>query len=108
MYAPFYHLFLPLQAPWLETQNRIYQVSNSARSYPTTIASSLPPHWSIAEVLLSSSYRGWGTSSLAKDAKEIAECVEYFSKLRPGKKVVLMGHSTGCQDCLEYLVGEGE
>ncbi|KAF3047096.1 hypothetical protein E8E12_011198 [Didymella heteroderae] len=75
--------------------------------YPSTIAKTLKPDWSIAEVLLSSSYRGWGTSSLQKDAKELAQCVEYFRKLRPGKTVVLMGHSTGCQDIMEYLVGKG-
>lgn len=76
-------------------------------SYPAQIAHSLPPHWRIAEVLLSSSYRGWGTSSLQKDAHEIARCVAYFSKLRPGRKIVLMGHSTGCQDIMEYVVGKG-
>ncbi|KAJ4370090.1 hypothetical protein N0V86_008825 [Didymella sp. IMI 355093] len=75
--------------------------------YPSAIAKSLKPDWAIAEVLLSASYRGWGTSSLQKDAKELAQCVEYFQNLRPGKPVVLMGHSTGCQDIMEYLVGKG-
>ena len=73
--------------------------------YPSQIAKSLPPNWAIAEVLLSSSYKGWGTGSLARDAREVGECVSYFKKLRPGKKVVVMGHSTGCQDIMEYLVG---
>jgi len=82
--------------------------ANTDIRYPSTIAKSLPPNWAIAEVLLSSSYRGWGTSSLQKDAKELAECVGYFCKLRPGREVVLMGHSTGCQDVMEYVVGEGE
>jgi hypothetical protein len=76
--------------------------------YPSTIAKSLPADWTIAEVLLSSSYRGWGTSSLQKDVKELAECVGYFSSLRPGREIVLMGHSTGCQDVMEYVVGKGE
>ncbi|KAF2628349.1 DUF1749-domain-containing protein [Macroventuria anomochaeta] len=75
--------------------------------YPSTIATSLPPSWSISEVLLSSSYRGWATSSLQKDARELAQCVEYFQSARPGKKIVLMGHSTGCQDVMEYLLGRG-
>src|SRR5689334_19664794 len=66
--------------------------------YPSEIAKSLPSNWVIAEVLLGSSYRGWGTSSLARDARELAECVSYFKQLRPGKKIVVMGHSTGCQD----------
>ncbi|KAI4623550.1 hypothetical protein J4E80_003361 [Alternaria sp. BMP 0032] len=76
-------------------------------SYPASIAASLPPTWSLAEVLITSSYSGWGTGSLARDAKELGECVSYFKKLRPGKKVVLMGHSTGCQDIMEYLLGKG-
>ena len=77
-------------------------------SYPSVIASSLPPTWSLAEVLITSSYSGWGTGSLMRDAKELGECVSYFKKLRPGTKVVLMGHSTGCQDIMEYLLGEGK
>ncbi|KAI1671640.1 DUF1749 containing protein [Pyrenophora tritici-repentis] len=74
--------------------------------YPTQIAKSLPPTWTLSEVLLSSSYKGWGTGSLARDARELNECVSYFKNLRPGKKVVVMGHSTGCQDIMEYLVGK--
>ncbi|KAH7555307.1 hypothetical protein BM1_06930 [Bipolaris maydis] len=76
--------------------------------YPSEIAKSLPDNWVIAEVLLGSSYRGWGTSSLSRDARELAECVSYFKQLRPGKKIVVMGHSTGCQDIMEYLVGKGK
>ncbi|KAI4704270.1 hypothetical protein J4E81_001335 [Alternaria sp. BMP 2799] len=75
--------------------------------YPSLIAASLPPTWSLAEVLLTSSYSGWGTGSLARDATELGECVAHFKKLRPGKKIVLMGHSTGCQDIMEYLLGKG-
>ena len=56
-------------------------------------------------MLLSSSYTGWATSSLAKDATELAACVSYFRGLNPAGKIILMGHSTGCQDCMEYLTG---
>jgi pimeloyl-ACP methyl ester carboxylesterase len=73
--------------------------------YPTAIASSLPTNWRLAEVVLRSSYNGWATGRLSRDAREIGECVKYFKDLRPGAKVVLMGHSTGCQDIMEYLVG---
>ncbi|KAL1618477.1 hypothetical protein SLS54_007205 [Diplodia seriata] len=72
--------------------------------YPTTIASKLPPNWILAQPLLSSSYAGWGTSSLVRDADELAQCVKYFrSRHGPGAKIVLMGHSTGCQDAIEYV-----
>lgn len=74
--------------------------------YPASIVTSLPPTWVLAEVLLSSSYKGWGTGSLERDARELGECVSYFHNLRPGKRVVIMGHSTGCQDAMEYVVGK--
>ena len=76
--------------------------------YPIVLAQALPSSWGLAQVLLSSSYNGFGTGSLSRDAKELAQCVQYFRKLkRPGSKVVIMGHSTGCQDAIEYLTGAG-
>ncbi|KAF2269895.1 DUF1749-domain-containing protein [Lojkania enalia] len=74
--------------------------------YPKVIARLLPPDWSLVEVLLSSGYKGWGVGSLKRDARELGQCVEYFKASRLDKKVVLMGHSTGCQDVMEYLVGD--
>jgi len=76
-------------------------------SYPRTLAAALPPTWALAEVLLTSSYAGFGTSSLARDARELGACVEYFRALRPAAKIVLMGHSTGSQDAMEYVAGKG-
>jgi pimeloyl-ACP methyl ester carboxylesterase len=55
---------------------------------------------------LSSSYLGWGASSPKQDVIEISKCISYFRGIKTGK-VVLMGHSTGCQDVMEYLTGEG-
>jgi hypothetical protein len=68
------------------------------------LATSLPPTWTLAQALLSSSYSGWGTSSVSKDVTEIAACVAYFRTIKKGK-LVIMGHSTGSQDVLEYLTG---
>ncbi|KAI5305876.1 tyrosyl-tRNA synthetase [Ascosphaera pollenicola] len=65
--------------------------------------------WSIFTVLLSSSYKGFGTSSLDQDVKEIAQCVKYalqYKKETNGGKeglVSIMGHSTGSQDVLHYI-----
>ncbi|KAI9875428.1 MAG: hypothetical protein M1830_008476 [Pleopsidium flavum] len=73
--------------------------------YSTLLAQALPPSYTLTQVLLSSSYLGWGTSSLGKDCAEIAQCVAYLKEKKPGGKVVLMGHSTGCQDAMHYLVG---
>lgn len=62
--------------------------------------------WSVVQLLLSSSYSGWGTSSLDRDVRQIQRAVEYFRSERngtPRKKIVLMGHSTGCQDAMHYI-----
>ncbi|KAF8420652.1 hypothetical protein EV426DRAFT_611608 [Tirmania nivea] len=54
--------------------------------------------WRVAEVGTSSSASGWGTGSVERDAEELAKCVYYYKTIRPTGKVVVMGHSTGCQD----------
>ena len=75
--------------------------------YTSVIADSLPESWSLVEVLLSSAYSGWGTSSLSQDAKELDQCIRYFQNKHKASKTIIMGHSTGCQVCMKYLVGEG-
>ncbi|KAK7202788.1 hypothetical protein BZA70DRAFT_285028 [Myxozyma melibiosi] len=74
--------------------------------YVPLLADKLAPMgWSVAQVLISSSYRGWGTGTLARDADEIAQAVDYFRRRKPaGSKIALMGHSTGCQDTMQLLV----
>lgn len=57
----------------------------------------------VFEVRLSSAFSGWGISSLAKDVDEIAAVVRYLKTRLYKRRVVLMGHSTGCQDCVAYL-----
>ncbi|KAF8444221.1 hypothetical protein BGX38DRAFT_1271754 [Terfezia claveryi] len=54
--------------------------------------------WRAAEVAISSSARGWGTGSVERDAEELAKCVYYYKAIRPNGKIIMMGHSTGCQD----------
>lgn len=73
-----------------------------------SLKDALPASYSPVEILLSSSYAGWGTSSLDEDVAEIAQCVRYFRDLRPNGKIVLMGHSTGSQDVIHYLVSGGQ
>jgi hypothetical protein len=74
--------------------------------YAALLARAVPESWSLAQTLLTSSYGGWGTSSLKSDSAELHQCVKYFRGVKNGK-IVLMGHSTGCQDVMEYLVGPG-
>ncbi|ORX89052.1 DUF1749-domain-containing protein [Basidiobolus meristosporus CBS 931.73] len=59
--------------------------------------------YSLVQVLLSSSYHGYGVSSLSKDASEIDELIEYLVNKKGKKKIVLLGHSTGCQDAIWYV-----
>lgn len=65
--------------------------------------------WGVVEVLTTSSFGGWGTGSLKRDADEVEKAVEYLrEKLEAGglenkQKIVLLGHSTGCQDIMYYL-----
>lgn len=75
-------------------------------SYPLKLAQHLGPTWSVVTASLFSAGLGWGVSSIARDADEMAKIVAYLKERRPGGKIVIMGHSTGCQDCMEYLVGK--
>jgi hypothetical protein len=76
--------------------------------YAASLAQALAPtQWSVFNLLLSSSYTGWGVGSLDKDVEEIGACVDFVRQLRgEGGKVVVMGHSTGSQDVLHYLYSE--
>ncbi|KAL8923988.1 MAG: hypothetical protein Q9208_004272 [Pyrenodesmia sp. 3 TL-2023] len=75
--------------------------------YAQSLAAAIPSSFSFVEILLSSAYSGWGTSSISQDVDEVAQCVAYFKSLRPNGKIVLMGNSTGCQDVLGYCSFEG-
>lgn len=55
---------------------------------------------------LDSAGKGWAASSIARDADDMSKIIAYLKEQRPGGKMVIMGHSTGCQDCMEYLIGK--
>ena len=67
------------------------------------LASELQKH-SIALVqpVLRSSGPGWGTCSLATDVEDLDDLVEHLHE-SGSRSVVLVGHSTGCQDAVHYL-----
>lgn len=54
--------------------------------------------WSVFEIRMRSSFSGYGYSSLKNDVEDISALVKYLRGIGK-KKVVLMGHSTGCQVC---------
>lgn len=63
------------------------------------------------ELLLTSSYSGWQTSHLARDAAELATAIAHFRRVAAARapaaraRLLLLGHSTGCQIAAHYLVG---
>ncbi|KAE8692366.1 basic 7S globulin-like [Hibiscus syriacus] len=59
--------------------------------------------WSLVQLLMSSSYNGYGTSSLQQDAMELDQLISYLINKENSEGVVLLGHSTGCQDIVHYM-----
>ncbi|KAI0887503.1 DUF1749-domain-containing protein [Annulohypoxylon maeteangense] len=73
--------------------------------YPRAIAKRLEAEaelsYSVFEFRLTSSFSGFGFARLANDVADISALVKYLRSI--GKqRVVLIGHSTGSQDCMEY------
>ncbi|KIW68256.1 hypothetical protein PV04_04213 [Phialophora macrospora] len=63
--------------------------------------------WRVMQVQLSSNGRSWGLFDLDRDVEEIAMAISYIRDTitgSPTTPIVLMGHSTGCQDSFHYLV----
>jgi pimeloyl-ACP methyl ester carboxylesterase len=60
------------------------------------------PDWTLVQLLMASSYGGFGVSSIEQDVQDI-ECA--LAKLTDCgfKHFVLVGHSTGCQDAVAFL-----
>jgi len=54
--------------------------------------------WALCQPVLSSSYLGFGTNSLAQDVLELDALLDGIDG-----RIVLIGHSTGCQDIVAYL-----
>ena len=51
----------------------------------------------LAQALLRSSYGGFGTASLEFDAEDLAALHAHLRGRHPRARIVLLGHSTGCQ-----------
>ncbi len=56
---------------------------------------------SLTQVLMKSSYSQYGMSSIEEDRLAIIKLIKYYKE--QGKRVFLLGHSTGCQDVLWLL-----
>nr|AFK36796.1 unknown [Medicago truncatula] len=60
-------------------------------------------NWSLVQFLMSSSYSGYGISSLQQDAKDLDQLINYLINKEDSEGVALLGHSTGCQDIVHYM-----
>lgn len=59
--------------------------------------------WSLVQPVLSSSYLGFGNSSLKQDTTEIGKLMNYLHTHRNGETFAIVGHSTGCQDAIHFM-----
>jgi pimeloyl-ACP methyl ester carboxylesterase len=59
--------------------------------------------WDLVQIFLTSSHVGFGLSSLAQDCEEIDKLVETLIEQFSSESIILIGHSTGCQDIVLYL-----
>lgn len=66
--------------------------------------------YSVVNIQLSSSHKGWGTESLDNDVKEIKKLISYLKCPKGGnrEKFILLGRSTGSQDTIHYLLRHPE
>lgn len=58
--------------------------------------------WAMVQALLSSSYLQFGLSSLDRDAEEVHKLACCLQREHGSTGIVLVGHSTGCQDGVRY------
>lgn len=59
--------------------------------------------YSLVQFVMKSSYRQFGTSSLAQDTSDLVKLIDHLQNERGRQKIFLLGHSTGCQDIFWYL-----
>ncbi|GAC94975.1 esterase [Pseudozyma hubeiensis SY62] len=89
-------VFIPGLTDTLSTLPYLPQLASLAHSYG----------FSLVQPQLTCNLGGYGQCTLEGDAQEIAACVAHLrsTKQKSAGKVVLMGHSTGCQDVIAYLL----
>lgn len=69
--------------------------------YTARLSTYLAKHGlSLVQILMRSSYSGYGVSSLQEDVECIIEAIRFLRDSRGKKEIVLLGHSTGCQDIM--------
>lgn len=66
--------------------------------------------YSVIQIQMSSSFKGYGMVSLKSDVEEIKQLIDYLKSREGGykNKIVIMGHSTGSQDVIQYMLNYGD
>lgn len=66
--------------------------------------------YSVVHIQMSSSYKGWGITSLDSDVKEIKQLINYLKSPKGGnrERIIILGRSTGSQDVIRYLLRHPE
>eukprot|EP01060_Flectonema_neradi_P037054 TRINITY_DN734_c7_g1_i1.p1 TRINITY_DN734_c7_g1~~TRINITY_DN734_c7_g1_i1.p1 ORF type:complete len:282 (+),score=43.20 TRINITY_DN734_c7_g1_i1:37-846(+) len=59
--------------------------------------------WTFVQPIISSSYLGYGTSSLDTDSEDLKALINEIKTLTPVSQIVLLGHSTGCQNSVHFV-----
>lgn len=72
---------------------------NYTRPLAKLLENSSDLDYSVFEIRMRSSFIGFGTSSLKNDVEDISALVKYLRSIGR-EKIVLFGHSTGCQVCI--------
>ncbi|KAG2492435.1 hypothetical protein HYH03_009378 [Edaphochlamys debaryana] len=65
----------------------------------------------LAHASIQSAWQGYGTGSLDRDAADLHLLCQHLRAHHGVQEVVLMGHSTGCQDAVRYMqryIADGE
>lgn len=65
-----------------------------------------PLGYSVFSIQMTSSFKGFGISSLDQDIHEIKALIKYLRSEQGGarEKIIIMGHSTGAQDVIHFLL----
>lgn len=58
--------------------------------------------WGVIEIQTNSTLEGWAQGSLARDAFDLSNAVDFFRNTQKKTKIVLFGHSTGTQNSMYY------
>lgn len=78
--------------------NNVYTIHLYCKHHTSTLLNIIN-----TQPILSSSYLGFGQSSLSNDTNEIVKLMDYLVFHHSAENFALVGHSTGCQNSIHLL-----